>query len=916
MHQAIESRVEGSRFMFLLVVSMFFVAAFAQAAPITLYVAPNGNDAWTGTAAEPNAAGTDGPLATIEGARDMLRGIKAQGKLDAAARVLVREGVYSLSEPIVFTPEDSGTSDAPISYETYADEHPVIDGGRILTGWKQDGDRWVADIPDVRDGRWYFSALWVNGERRTPARTPNASHVAGDEPADEDFFYSAGPVFEKDPKSDKKSQSNIKFHYRPGDLKPWDTLDDAVFVIFHSWETSLLRVKSLDEANRIVEFTGPSPWPFCRWRSDQWYFVENLFEALDQPGEWYLNRKTGRIYYMPMPGEDIAKVKIVAPVAKQLVILSGKPEDGKFVEHLGFKGIRFHYSEYTIEPEGHRDGQAAASIPAAFEAVGARHCVIENCEVGHVGTYGVWFRRGCQDNRLVHSEVFDLGAGGVRIGESGSPATEPEAALRNVIDNCFLHDGGRIFRGAVGVWVGRSSYNTISHNEVCDFRYSGLSIGWSWGYAESSAHHNIIEYNHVHHVGHGQLSDMGVIYTLGVSPGTVIRNNLFHDSMSNPKVSGGWGIYFDEGSTDILAENNVVYNTLTGTLHQHYGKENRVRNNIFAFSHREQLIRSREEDHISFFFENNIVYFNNGRLLGSTWRNGNFRLDDNCYWDVSGDDIEFGGRTFAEWQAQGQDAHSIIADPLFVDPEHGDFTLKPDSPALALGFKPIDLSEVGLYGESEWVEKPRRIPRPPFTPPAIPKPATIKDDFESANVDSLAAGASTLGEEGAARIRVTDETAASGKHSLKFTDAPGLDKAFNPHLVYAPNLHKGLAVGAFAIRVEPGEVMFHEWRDSKSPYRVGPSLWISGEGDLAVGGNTLMKIPLSEWIHIHIECKLGKKADGVWALTVTLPGQEPKGFEKLACGTKEFSHLDWYGFVSNATDAAVMYLDTIDLATK
>ena len=105
--------------------------------------------------------------------------------------------------------------------------------------------------------------------------------------------------------------------------------------------------------------------------------------------------------------------------------------------------------------------------------------------------------------------------------------------------------------------------------------------------------------------------------------------------------TGGWGIYPDEGSSDLLIENNVVYNTKTGGFHQHYGKENRVLNNVFAFAHEGQVIRTREEEHISLFFERNIVYFNNGRLLGSNWKNGHYRLDRNCYWDTSSEENRF-----------------------------------------------------------------------------------------------------------------------------------------------------------------------------------------------------------------------------------------------------------------------------------
>ena len=897
----------------LVLVMLTFVCStgFAQESAVTLYVATDGNDAWSGALAARNAEGTDGPLATLGAARDAVQALKAAGPV----RVLVRGGAYHVTGPVVFGPEDSGTAEAPTSYEAYDGERPVVHGGRIITGWQQEGALWVADIPEVREGTWNFSALWVNGERRVPARTPNAHHPAGDEPTEDELYYMAGPVMEKDAEG-KEHRSATRFYYRPGDLHAWPSLQDAVFVVYHSWETALLRPKGIDEEQRIVEFTGPTTWGFGRWRGDQRYFVEHLFEALDQPGEWFLNKTEGKLYYMPVAGEDMATAEVVAPVAKQLVLLEGNPAEGQFVEHLTFRGLRFHYTEYTIEPQGHSDGQAAFSVPAAFQATGARHCLIDRCEVGHVGTYGVWFRAGCQDNRLAHCEVFDLGAGGVRIGEGGSPASEDEAALRNVVDNCFLHDGGRIFRGAVGVWMGRTSHNTLSHCEVCDFRYSGLSIGWSWGYAESSANHNVIEYNHVHHVGHGQLSDMGAIYTLGVSPGTVIRHNLFHDVMSNPRVSGGWGIYFDEGSTHILAENNVVYNTLTGTLHQHYGKENRVINNVFAFSHRPQLIRSREEDHTSFIFQRNIVYFNNGQLLGSRWGTGNWDLDQNCYWDTSDDEVDFAGRTFEEWQAEGHDQHSIIADPGFVNAEAGDFRLKPDSPALQVGFKPIDLSEVGLYGEPEWIDKPKQIPRGPFELPKLPEPTTVDDGFEETPVGSTATGASTLGEEGGAQIRVTEETAASGKRSLEFTDKPGLKYSFNPHLVYSPGLRKGTALGGFAILLGPGAVFYHEWRDNRSPYRVGPSLWFDAAGNLTVQGKPLVQIPRSQWVRIDIECPLGKAADGTFDLTATLPGEDPQRFEDLPCGHGQFQRLEWFGFVSNADAEAVTYLDEVKLHVK
>jgi parallel beta-helix repeat protein len=180
---------------------------------------------------------------------------------------------------------------------------------------------------------------------------------------------------------------------------------------------------------------------------------------------------------------------------------------------------------------------------------------------------------------------------------------------------------------------------------------------------------------------------------LGISPGTVLSHNLIHDVSSYHY--GGWGIYTDEGSTHILIENNVVYRTKTGGFHQHYGKENTIRNNIFALAVEQQLQRSREEDHKSFDFTNNIVYFTQGNLLGSTWKNDHFFFDKNLYWNPDPGKIDFMGESLDTWKARGHDRNSLIADPLFTAPEKDDFKLKPESPAFGLGFQQIDLTEVG-----------------------------------------------------------------------------------------------------------------------------------------------------------------------------------------------------------------------------
>ena len=159
--------------------------------------------------------------------------------------------------------------------------------------------------------------------------------------------------------------------------------------------------------------------------------------------------------------------------------------------------------------------------------------------------------------------------------------------------------------------------NTVAHNHIHHGGYTGVSIGWVWGYQRSVSQNNRIEFNHIHHIG-GVLSDMGGIYTLGVSPGTVIRNNHIHDVDANHY--GGWGIYHDEGSTHLLVENNVVHHTKFAPFNIHFAKEVTVRNNIFALGKLEQASRGRAEPHKSVFFENNIVYWREGELLSKNWK--------------------------------------------------------------------------------------------------------------------------------------------------------------------------------------------------------------------------------------------------------------------------------------------------------
>lgn len=900
----------------LLVVGAVGFCGCSTAGALTLYVAPTGDDSWSGRLAQPNADRTDGPLASLTGARDAIRKLKAAGPPTEPVRVLIAEGSYFLSEPLVLTPLDSGTKDQPISYEAAPGAKPLFSGGRRITGLRPGPNGvWTTSVPDVAAGKWYFEQLWVNGRRATRARSPNR------------FYYYVVRAIDRaiDPDTGQPADVGARaFKARSKDIRPlFDVprpyLSDVTIVTYHSWETSRSRVAQVHPDTNTVVVTAPVPWGFAYWGPNCRYHIENLKAALDEPGEWFLDRD-GTLSYIPLPDEDVTNAEIIAPVTNEFVRICGQPELGLPVEYVTLKGLRFQYSQYVLPPEGHADGQAEVTIPAVIMLDGACNITIEDCEIKHIGVYGIWFRRGCRDCKVTRTWFDDLGAGGVKIGEGwGADLTSPAVHTSHIVcDNNIIHSGGRIHHGAIGVWIGHSGYNQVTHNDISDFFYTGISVGWTWGYSPSLAHHNTIDFNHIHHIGWGVLSDMGGVYTLGVSDGTTVSNNVIHDVYSYDRYGrGGWGLYNDEGSSNIVMENNLVYRVKTGTYHQHYGKNNLIRNNILAYSMDGQIQRSRPEEHLSFTFCNNIVYWDQGPLITAGSINTEWaKFENNLYWDASGKPVDFQGLTLAERQAKGWDLGSIIEDPKFVDPKNADFRLQPDSPAFKIGFKPFDYTKAGLYGDPQWVAIPQNFTFPPveFAPP--PPPIEIDEDFETTSPGTRPAGVECHVEDKGDAISVTDETAADGQHSVKIQDAPGLQFAFNPHLVYKLNHTSGTTRCGYDMRIEAGALLYHEWRSwDVDPYRVGPTFWIRN-GKLQLAGQDVLQLPVGQWFHVDVLAKVGSDADGKWTLTITLPGQAPKEFSGLQVGNPEFRNLNWLGWSSMAQEKTVFYLDNIKITNE
>ena len=657
--------------------------------------------------------------------QEAVRQVRAARRAGASGAWTVRvKGRVPLSETLTLTPEDSGIRFVG------ADADAALVGGECLTGWRVEPDgTWSCPAPRRADGSLVrFEQLWTNGRRAGRSVWPKdgfARFVRAEQTA----LADGGPF---------KYRNSFAVEALPSAAARADWAA-AKLVTLVKWTCSRQVITSFDTATgTFVLDTNERQPGYARWDNPgapALVRFENVDFGFTAPGDWLYDERAGRIRYRPRPGETPADLRALAPTAglRELVRLAGDPDAGAHVRDVVFENVAFEATVVQNDDPDAPDGrsranayQAAYRAPGAVTLVAARNVRFANCRVRHTGGYAFRIADGSMSNVLTRCTLTDLGAGGVFAGRERrnpdytiedtrvSPRDDnlpcppvfdysPRAVAFLEVSDCEIADAGKVNAEGVGVLLTHVSDSRVVHNDIHDILYSGVSAGWVWGYLGSVAQRNEIAFNRIRNLGAGVMSDLAGVYTLGTSHGTVVSNNV----IANVKARhyGGWGLYADEGTEGVVFENNLVHDTFDGGFHQHYGRNNVVRNNIFAYSDRDQIAVTKGERHLSLAFLDNIVLWNLAkrgedhallRSEGTAQGKARIVFQGNLWWNEGGETNLRAGVPFAAWQREGNDLLGAAVDPKFVDAAERDFRLRPDSPAFAGGFRPLDVSRAGV----------------------------------------------------------------------------------------------------------------------------------------------------------------------------------------------------------------------------
>ncbi len=681
--------------MLLSLLSVFSVTAIAVTdnAGITIYASPDASADGQGTLSDP---------ISLQGAKDKLKAMKSTVAEGAEATVYLMGGVYSIDNTLKFTSDDMSN----VTYKAYDKSRVEITGARPITGFTEstaNGVKVFTKKLDKTAGVYSFKSLFSdNNELRVP-RFPEEGYFTVKATAPEDDLWT------DETKPWVYTLGQRSFYGDTADLTvDFRNPQDVNVRILHFWHDELAFIKNFDKSSGKVTMSRPSSMLIQDF--DRYYF-ENVFEALNEPGEWYLDSQTGMLYYVPFEGEKADSLTLYGSDIEQLVDIDG-------VNGISFENIAFTRTDWEIPKNGSKITmgdwsvqndmdfpQAALDVKGVVTVKYAEDIHFTNCEFTDLGASALKFMDGVKNSSVENSYFENIAATAIYAGGMNCLPEESDYTSNITIKNNEIYKYGRKFFCAIGIHITFCDTADVVNNEIHDGYYTGISCGWVWGYAYHVTKNINISRNLIYNIGQGWLSDMGGIYMLGRQPGTVLSENVIHNVAADPGEGGygGWGIYLDEGSSFMSVEKNLVYACGSQSLNIHYGEGNVIRNNIAALSAEGQVNPGidKGESHATAMYYNNIfltdkkvpIYIN---MLNTS----HFYDNSNVMWSLSdGDDLYFKIRddviNLATAQKDGFVNYPVIAAPGFKDAQNFDFTLTEESPAVASNFEIWDYSLAG-----------------------------------------------------------------------------------------------------------------------------------------------------------------------------------------------------------------------------
>jgi hypothetical protein len=719
--------------------------ALAEAAPEpgtdVFHVSPDGDDRNAGTVRQ--------PFATLTRAQRAVRQVERRGPI----QVWMHQGTYYLETPLTFAPQDSGTPTAPVTWAAWAKERVTLSGGqRLDCHWTTHaGAMMKTPVPAGLD----FDQVFVNGKRQIRARFPNYDPS---QPGKSGYIFAAGGIAKGTPDPFAAPDADMTFageaprgvRYDPSTFttRGWSHPEEAVINIFQEayWGNLMWQIKGIDRNSSTIWFGDGGQQLGAKWNanpavvgSKSRFFVDNVFEELDAPGEWYLDRRTNTLYCHPEDGVDLRSALVEVPRNEYVIHFSGSQDTP--VRNIVIQGVRFAHTLTTYLARYDVPSLSDWSIHrgGTVFAEGTRQCSIQDCWFDAIGGNGVF----------VNNYNREFAISGCKFTETGDSAmcfvgdlertngTQRAFPFECSASNNLVHDCGVYGKQIAGVYISRAKRITANHNLIYNMPRAAICLGDStWG-------GHVIEYNRTHDTvretsDHGPFNSWGRdrAWSLAQSHGpytpdrsidawdvlvdamepVIVRNNLFDEK-------SGWGLDLDDGASNYKIYNNISIGGVAFKWRE--GAYRDVYNNIWYKS------RVAPCFHVGNNFNhdrycNNITVMEPGDTQwpdGWPWWPQMFHsviappaegpwfeeVDRNVFWAEQGgfqavvDQLrsEDGRRNprrynLAEWQELGWDKNSVFSDPLFVDPEHLDFRVRPDSPALQLGFVNFEMGGWGL----------------------------------------------------------------------------------------------------------------------------------------------------------------------------------------------------------------------------